>query len=170
MNFDILAEIGNNPYIEVLEEVEEVDTHSPSKHESIAFWNEESDHDKHIIRLIKKSRTIQQESPNRLLCGSLGLLLHNIIKPRYIGDLDFCQYMHQIKQGTYIPLKFNKPHKHCLFLLSKNDEVMTQYIKYGLQTQSPEVMKKWKLKFGRKKDLKDFELENDYFSSEDFLL
>jgi len=121
-----------------------------------------------VAEAFEIARLIQHKHPNRLVCGSLGLMLTDQIFRDKINDLDFVigyddwdtaelvssgatEYM-GCCPGAYLHFYAHNPQRHCLFVL--DDLVCGPEIE-GLRIQHPKQMKEWKVKFGRSKDRED---------------
>ena len=114
---------------------------------------------------MSKAQDIQGMYPDRLLCGSVALMLAGIINKRQSHDLDFVSTeppsdktlasgMDYAVDAThsYVHYFCKFPHEHCLFVLQ---EVSSGGVFQGVEIQDPDDIVFWKRKFGRPKDIED---------------
>ena len=116
-----------------------------------------------------RAKVIQKRYPKRILCGSIALMLYNIIPKRSVHDIDFVKYEKNVIPNEFISLKCSNPFEHDLFLSADVKEGK----RIGeLLCQDVNQIISWKLKFGRKRDYEDLDnyIKNQYFSEEEFLV
>lgn len=116
---------------------------------------------------ILRARQIQGRHPRRLLCGSLALILYDVVSKKYVNDLDFCiaimdhnhakynsDSSYTDDQGKIVWMHYNKkfPYPHCLFVhnydVQRNSEIID-----GIRCQNLINVIKWKKIFNREKDV-----------------
>ncbi|MCK5018468.1 MAG: hypothetical protein KAS32_15520 [Candidatus Peribacteraceae bacterium] len=97
---------------------------------------------------IRKAKEIQKANTSKILCGSLALYLHGVLKTKFISDLDFCIEDTTVPSNQYKHDNLWFPHTHCLFRLH---EVKHKTIK-GIIVQDLQTILNWKAKFNRPKD------------------
>jgi len=119
---------------------------------------------------IERARNIQNEFPERHLCGSVGLKLTGVLPPYDVGDIDLVadfEYLNKLKRENranekllysftdHYYLECFTPHPHCLLFSHAHDLAVT--VVDGLSVQDPQQMVTWKKGFNRPKDRATFE-------------
>lgn len=128
-----------------------------------------------FTQAITYSRSIMENNPHYVLCGSVGMILRGAIPNRTVKDLDFACYEKTSVgtfDNTYPPMQndgylcykitSDKGFYYNLFVFDKPDSILFDEVD-GLKVQNAEQMLHYKKIYSRPKDISDFVKSDDQY-------